>query len=164
MANNNDNFEPGDVQVLRPHPEDVWIFQLAEDISGKPLDRLNDQMIGLEDELGLKKVLLLSPKFTSLTVRREPLTVIEEVAAMREKQISKGYDAAHDDHHDDQSLALVAAHLAIPCTSGVLIPAPDWGLELEDSHGERENLIIAAALLIAEAERMDRAEVTEGGG
>ena len=161
MANNNDNIGPGGAQVLRPHPDDVWIFQLRKHCSRVVIPKIERDLFKMKVDLGLKGVILLPEHIAHLTVKREPLTVIEEVAAEREKQVSKGYDAKHDDTHDDQSLTLVAAYLAIPCTSGVPIPAPDWGLELEESHGERDCLIIAAALIIAEVERMDRAETDD---
>jgi len=91
-----------------------------------------------------------------------PPTVIEEVAAMREKQISKGYDADHDDTHDDGILSLAGAHLALPTVGPV--PVPRWVRALEQENTRRERLIIATSFLIAEVERMDRAEVSEGGG
>lgn len=161
MANNNDNFSKDQhpVQVLRPHPEDVWIFHLKDYVPPMVLNAMGKDFSNMQRELGLKKVILLMSTFGQVEVKREPLTVIEEVAAMREKQISKGYDAAHDDEHDDESLALTGAYLAVPSSVETDISPPDWACILEQENDPRECLIIAAALLIAEVERMDRAEL-----
>lgn len=93
-----------------------------------------------------------------------------DVLQERAKQIEKwGHD--HDDGHLDGALAAVAAVLAYPtpcscpetgCPHGDLtedltrIHAPDWALPLRQKHSRREQLVIAAALCIAEIDRMDR--------
>jgi hypothetical protein len=96
--------------------------------------------------------------------------VIEEVIAERRRQIAKGYDAAHDDAHDDGSIATAAAvyalhpfvwHLVI--TEGskrrLLSLADFWPWEWSqfEPADERRNLVRSAAMIIAEIERLDRA-------
>lgn len=76
------------------------------------------------------------------------MTVLDEIAARRQRQVEKGYDAAHDDDHTDGSL-LAAAESCInvnrksPWTNY----SPPWG---------RDALIDAAAFIVAEIERWDR--------
>ncbi len=84
-------------------------------------------------------------------------TVLEEVAAEREKQRAKWGDA-HDDGHTDEALVDAAVVLA---TVGDIPFGPAWAFELFERLrlDRRRQLIIAAALLIAEVERLDRLEV-----
>lgn len=79
-------------------------------------------------------------------------TALEEVAAEREKQRAKWGDD-HDDGHELGELAQVAAYIA--SRSGLAEDPPEWAYEL-DQPPRRRALIIAAALLIAEIERLDR--------
>ena len=105
---------------------------------------------------------------------------IEDVIAERRRQIeAEGWTPEHDDEHDDESLAMAAACYAAPQPiyvevaqqRGVFFADPwPWSV---NSRGEqvrsrtewekegkprRRQLVIAAALLLAEIERMDRAE------
>lgn len=88
---------------------------------------------------------------------------LRDVIAEREKQRAKWGDD-HDDAHADSGLAAVAAFLIV--TRGD-VPAKDrtrvaeigvgWAADLADRHPERrDRLVIAAALLVAEIERIDR--------
>lgn len=98
----------------------------------------------------------------------EPTQAVEDVLAEREKQRAK-YGDAHDDHHDCGELAIVAASLADPESE---FDAPDkyhpddWGYIIGAKHRDdrRKRLVIATALLIAEIERMDRANPPEAEG
>lgn len=82
----------------------------------------------------------------------------------RQRQISKGYDAAHDDEHVCSELADAAAHLA---RRG--FGPPEWPFDSKppEAQDRREQLVIAVALLLAEIERLERAqargETAEGG-
>lgn len=87
------------------------------------------------------------------------------VLAERAKQRRK-WGAEHDDEHGDGALAVAAAALAWPeagrwsaaATGGLdAVPAPRWACNLRARHNERQGLVIAAALLLAEIERLDRA-------
>lgn len=98
--------------------------------------------------------------------------VINEIAAERRRQIKKGYSAQHDDAHDDGSLALSAALLALPYDASVggepLLDQEDYiGLHMKadltcgwsaaPDPDPRRRLVMAAAMLVAEIERRDRA-------
>lgn len=106
------------------------------------------------------------------------MSVIDEIAAERQRQIEKeGWTPEHDDEHTDSSLAVAAACYAAPGPIYVEI-AQQRGVFFADpwpwyfnSRGEqvrgrtewekegksrRRQLVIAAALLAAEIERIDR--------
>lgn len=117
-------------------------------------------------------------------------TVIDEIAAERERQISaEGWTPDHDAaHHADESLALVAALYATPIplysveVNGLSVrgvdPWPwkvtrygagrgddfvDLSYQVNDGdkrakHDRRRRLVIAGAFIVAEIERLDRAE------
>ena len=91
--------------------------------------------------------------------------ILTEVAAERRRQMEvEGWTTAHDDAHDDGSLAQAAACYCHP--SPPLYPIhkfpmwwPDsWSAKWWKPKSRRRNLIRAAALIIAEIERLDRAE------
>lgn len=80
-------------------------------------------------------------------------SVITEIVGERIRQIEKGFTAQHDDQHKDGELARAAACYAMREISGYHWPFEDrWKPE-----GQRENLIKAAAMIMAEIERIDRA-------
>ncbi|HEV7913019.1 MAG TPA: hypothetical protein VGP22_04585 [Albitalea sp.] len=94
---------------------------------------------------------------------------VSRVLAERRRQVDvEGFDAEHDDCHDAGDLALAAAAYAhhggleiSPANDG-LSHAPDtwpWDEEWWKPKGAKRDLERAAALLIAELERMGRAEV-----
>jgi len=94
--------------------------------------------------------------------------ILLEIQQGREKQRNRGYDEEHDDLHVDQEIAAAASFLAWPdeYTDGsgdaeaCLIPHPKWAhtLLLRHRGDRRKQLVIAATLLVAEIERLDRAE------
>jgi len=106
----------------------------------------------------------------------------DDVIAERQRQVAgEGYDAAHDDEHDLGELALAASYYAIH-SAAELLPIPDesnvsrkWILESYAGgvwpwdraeckpKTRREDLVRAAALLIAQIERDDRAAEAAGG-
>lgn len=77
--------------------------------------------------------------------------VIAEIAAERRQQVEDGRDASHDDELGQGELALAAA--AYTCGDVSLWP---WSVEWWKPKDRRRNYVRAAALLIAEIERMDR--------
>lgn len=95
--------------------------------------------------------------------------VLGEIAKERNRQIRKGWDEEHDDGHADGSL--LHASVLTMCEVGGLalagVDAPDINGPWPDQFimrlaekmrdNPRQMLIIAAALLVAEIERMDRA-------
>ena len=94
-------------------------------------------------------------------------SIVGEIRAERARQRSK-WTAAHDDGHRDGALAYMAAELAVEhtdvdldCDRSSHDPRGQqdrdaWGL-IEKNPDPRRRLVIAAALLVAEIERLDRA-------
>jgi hypothetical protein len=82
-----------------------------------------------------------------------------DVAAERRRQIEvEGWTPEHDDEHNAGELARAAACYAIFNTA----PAPtmwprQWDTSWWKPKDDRSNLVRAAALLLAEIERLDRA-------
>lgn len=94
------------------------------------------------------------------------MTVLDEIKAEREKQIAKGYHAAHDDKHVDGEIlegAIIYAEHEENCKdrmNGSIYQqyGNDWPWD-ESSFkpkDHRTNLIKAAAMIVAEIERLDR--------
>ena len=87
-----------------------------------------------------------------------PITdTLRAVAFERHKQRGQ-WSETHDDSHRTGDLALAAAHLLVGPNLGERLPALGWATELSYKHGSdrRRQLVIAAALAIAEIERLDR--------
>lgn len=96
--------------------------------------------------------------------------VIEQIARERMKQVAKGFDVDHDDHHRCGQLAMAACCYATTqpiftkrdYRDGSVYFCDPWpwgaGDDKRGPHSSRQRLIIAAALLVAEIERLDRAE------
>lgn len=110
---------------------------------------------------------------------------IAEVAAERRRQVEKeGWSERHDDQHTDRSMALAAALYASPIdlkevevrANGDIFVSDPWpwkfiapvdsrggsgnAWDKRQKHDQRRRLVIAAALIIAEIERIDRAQET----
>ncbi len=93
----------------------------------------------------------------------------QDVLTERQRQIkAEGWTAEHDDRHSSGDLALAAA-----CYAAVGEPHPEdeppeiWPWEPEHwkpSKDDRRNLVKAAALLLAEIERLDRQAYRPTGG
>lgn len=92
-------------------------------------------------------------------------SALDDVAAERRRQIEdEGYTAEHDGQHADRELAKLAAAYLLSSwirddayRSVVTDGLTSW----QKPKMERERLVCAAALIIAEIERLDRA--SEGG-
>lgn len=97
------------------------------------------------------------------------MRAIASIAAERERQkAEEGYSEAHDDQHTSGELAMAAACYArYACyppniakrferEPEVSWPFPDQAWKPK---GRRRNLVRAAALIVAEIERLDRAEI-----
>lgn len=92
--------------------------------------------------------------------------IVAAVAAERDRQMSEeGYSAEHDDDHDDGEIAWAAACYAAPalvlCEDndvGEIVLAYPWPGDRPPHHGKdrTRDLIRAAALCIAEIERLQR--------
>ena len=102
------------------------------------------------------------------------MSVIDLIAEERRRQQDEeGFSLAHDDEHVGGELATAAACYAIPnyhqARAGMhdtLAPPAIWpwkGDAWRPTPGDRKReLVIAAALLVAELERLDRAEARTG--
>ena len=123
-----------------------------------------------------------NPKETAVTTEYERTdSVLHDIATERARQRAKGYGAAHDDMHTDRSIVAAAVMIAVPPQYKVVRAPADsiaaamrrdttvveWPCSLagyvsrkhEDDY--RATLVIAAALLVAEIERVDRLETSE---
>lgn len=101
------------------------------------------------------------------------MTVIEKVAAERRRQIEvEGWTPEHDDLHGDGELAAAGACYAIKAAMpqndfrfAIGYPPPywpGWATKWWKPTDRRRDLIKAAALIIAEIERIERAAVRHG--
>lgn len=98
------------------------------------------------------------------------MSAIDDIAAERKRQVEKEcWSLEHDDAHSFGEMARAAACYAIPQSmldyrvqnpgAGSvfnLIWPPQWGHEWWKPKDRRRNLVRAAALLVAEIERLDR--------
>ena len=88
------------------------------------------------------------------------MTGIELVEQERERQIRvKGWSAEHDDGHVNNELALAAICYAIPDTFSQGYWPPTWDLSWYKPTTRIRDLSKAAALLVAEIERLQRIEI-----
>jgi len=102
------------------------------------------------------------------------MSAIDDIAAERKRQMEKeGWTLEHDDEHEDGSLASAAACYAHPKRIFIAEEVVGRGYKTyaryEDAwprswadqwwkpKGRRRNLVRAAALIVAEIERLDRA-------
>lgn len=85
-----------------------------------------------------------------------------EVAAERQKQVALGYSTVSDDAYVDRELARASAAYALnganQRTGSLFWPWPGHSWQPADP---RRDLIRAAALALAEVERLDRAAISE---
>lgn len=97
--------------------------------------------------------------------RNNRATAFADVAAERDRQISKhGHDESHDDAHDTGAIGYAAIAFAAAALGEVRLATEiyPWGVGF-DPHGDdkRTLMVKAAALAIAEIERIDRATEKE---
>jgi hypothetical protein len=89
--------------------------------------------------------------------------VVREIAIERQRQIEvEGFTSTHDDKHYPGEIALAAACYAIDSYPGANIESVikeiwPWEDRWWKPKGKRRDLIRAAALIVAEIERTDRA-------
>lgn len=90
-----------------------------------------------------------------------------DVLGERQRQMSvECWTPGHDDEHRRGELALAAAAYCVHGLDGP-VSGPDlwpWAYEWWKPKGRRSNLVRATALLLAEIERLDRAEIARRGG
>jgi hypothetical protein len=87
----------------------------------------------------------------------EHMSVIDEIAAERQRQVeSEGWTPEHDDQWSDGELARAAGCYAVAGRSTIPVPTWPWSIKWFKPTSYRRNLIKAAALIVAEIERLDR--------
>lgn len=97
------------------------------------------------------------------------MSVIDEITVERKRQTEvENWSSEHDDLHDDRSLARVAGCYALAASYedsarqhllDGMVPIqwpPSWSIEWWKPTNRRRDLIKAAALIVAEIERLDR--------
>jgi hypothetical protein len=87
--------------------------------------------------------------------------VLQEVARERLRQIERGFTTQHDDQHTYGELADAAACYALNQGCETYCPAPrtwPWSLTFWKPKTRRTDLLRATAMLVAEIERLDRAQ------
>lgn len=134
----------------------------------------------------------ISPLLSGLSLTEIPmtnktddaLTVIDEIAAERPRQIEvEGWTSLHDDEHGKFEMARAGAFYALH-TAANAIPEPTpyapsnrhslfltasqawpeaWSIAWKKPKDARRNLVRAAALIVAEIERLDRATPVSDG-
>ena len=92
------------------------------------------------------------------------MSAIDDIAAERQRQISvEGWTPEHDDEHNNDELVEAAACYAMSCNIKKHRPGQrdgvrlwPWDLRWLKPKDRRSNLVRAAALIVAEIERLDR--------
>jgi hypothetical protein len=88
-------------------------------------------------------------------------TILQEIAAERQRQVKKeGWSEEHDDEHEQGELADAAAFYASTDESKLPVPPfenPEKSIRAKRKNSRRRQLVIAAALIVAEIERLERA-------
>ena len=109
----------------------------------------------------------LTDAVTQLTRQAPLVEAARDVLAERQRQISvEGWTPEHDDEHSRFELSRAAACYARMPSRRILIKDPmpyqpfgwPWGSGWWRPSGDRRDLIKAGALILAEIERLDRAE------
>lgn len=84
--------------------------------------------------------------------------IVMEVARERERQMTReGWTAHHDDAHDGGEMSLAAACYCVGSTHVGKQMLWPWSREWWKPKNSRHDLVRAAALIVAEIERIDRA-------
>lgn len=118
------------------------------------------------DDVDLAAIVSLGPTAAELSVLHE----------RRRQVLEEGFTPGHDDAHDNGELARAAACYAMGAGwlemhrmgngEGDIVDVPvrwPWSPAWWKPKSAREDLVRAAALLIAEIERLDRAEADSAG-
>ena len=149
-------------QMVRYHPviggpHDGRVYRV------RTLGRLNDEPVAwLDGKAGCVALEALSAVEPFVLTA---IPAIDDVIAERLRQVEQeGYSTAHDDEHTGCDLTKAAGAYALYADSypnpGEPPPIWPWAPEAWKPKDYRRDLVRAAALLLAEIERMDR----KGGG
>jgi len=150
------------LQLIYPNAEIIGYYDACRAAGVSPFHTGNGQLIA-----PLNHAESLAAAATETFKPRETYGVLMEVATERAKQISKGFDASQDDRYTENELVKAANVYALNVTGDDAaigwLPWP-WDVEAFRPEGRRADLIKAAALLVAEIERMDRAVAAKTSG
>lgn len=142
------------LKLIYPNAEIIGYYDACRAAGVSPFHTGNGQLIA-----PLNHAASLAAAATETFKPRETYGVLMEVATERAKQISKGFDASQDDLYTTDELPRAAIVYALK-GNGIetmlgrkIYP---WNKQTFKDDGRRANLIKAAALLVAEIERMDR--------
>ncbi len=149
--------------IVQPEkPEDAAeIPKRAADVLNRAKEHIDNTLIGIAfDPL---------PPMQQRSIRYEALSKVAiDVLSERRKQIDHGYTSENDDRYAPFTLSFGAM-------ASISMQKEDEGFRVSAPHGEvakllhlrnlgaRQNLVRAAALLIAEIERMDRDAARKAG-
>lgn len=155
------------LQLIYPNAEIIGYYDACRMAGASPFHTGTGQLIApLNHAASLAAQNVLGTQAEMLPGLR---AVIDEVVRERGRQVGKGYDASHDDEHACDEIAAAAAWYAMPevcrewqlydnsfgSTIGEALLPDGWTPPAESDR--RRQLIKAAAMLVAEIERMDRA-------
>lgn len=140
--------------------------EMAEKINTGEITLLRQQLAAANAELSVLHETLNEVVFRACDGQSVPaLPIVSEIVTERIRQIvGERFDAAHDDLHKHGELADAAACYATLATQQGA-PCPDlwpWNIDWWKQQGQRRDLIKAAALIMAEIERLDRAQKNSG--
>jgi HAMP domain-containing protein len=128
-------------------------------------DDRSEEIAMLQGEIGRLRQELNTHRDGVIGATTAGLDVLGERARQRRWE---GYDDAHDDKHQDFALTSAAISYLMDArlrgTTGHGFgesPPPDWPWEVTDwkTKKVRQSLVVAAALILADIERLDRAGV-----
>jgi len=125
----------------------------------------------------IERVAALPPDAAAIRAAAFEEAALTDVAAERKRQREvEGWTQEHDDEHDDRTMAAAAAAYVFANDCGVahtvdgeeyLVEGRElwpWDLKWWKPKDRRRNLVRAAALIVAEIERLDRAAAIRAAG
>lgn len=110
------------------------------------------------DSFGFPRMLMNDNQKTEIHGVATLSQAAQDVLMERQRQVSaEGWTPEHDDAHDSHEMAHAAACYAYPeLTALIGVKTWPWALEWLKVRDHRRNYVRAAALLLAEIERLDR--------
>lgn len=135
-------------------------IRAVEDLAGTPTEEIRFRARRVSAKCGLSTDWAAD----AYQRQREGLegTAIQDVRVERARQIAEeGWTPEHDDAHDDGVLARAGACYAMDALSDWHVEAPgEWPFDSQwwKPTTARRDLVKAAALIVAEIERLDRQE------
>ena len=143
-------------------PSSVSVRHWCEAVPGQPsrmIERVGRDEASAIDAWNTRA--LLAEQAQEPKAEDAPSDAARDVLAERQRQIStEGWTPEHDDEHNGHEMAHAAACYAYPeLTALVGVKTWPWAAEWFKVRDHRSNYVRAAALLLAEIERLDRAAI-----